>query len=81
MKKRIIPYRYIIAHGESVHIGYFEPPRHLVLKNTMRIVLIRHAPNILHVILSIPLQRILGSVGIVQVDKPVVRIDHLRISV
>lgn len=47
----------------------------------MRIILVRHMPNIFYILFSVSLQRILALVGIVQVDKLVIRIDHLRVSI
>lgn len=67
--------------SKSIYIRYLEPPRNLVLKNTIRIVRVGYTPYMLHVFLPIALQRILGFIRIVEIDKSIFCINHLCVSI
>lgn len=69
-------YQYIIVYCKrqaSLRLTYLKPTRHLSLKNTIGVILLRHPLNILSVLGSITVQRVLRAVRVVEVDVLVVR--------
>lgn len=63
------------------NIRNLKPPGNLVLEDSIRVVFVRHAPDILNIFLPIAFQWVLYTIRVVEVDVLIVRIDHLCIAV